>query len=228
MNDDISDQTSEKLWELIDGPVAVEIEELNRASLINVAAALVKSLLAEQAQCAGGKPPIPDEAALRLLHRTATQFLLARPGHYRDVEVHVDEGDVIAFRGQPRDDVKRLMRKFFRDLAVRWDTGDALDVASFALWRITWIHPFHDGNGRTAIVFAYACLCLKLGAWLPGEKTVVDLIKADPARCQSALRAADQALAGPADEPDLGGVKGYLDELLLRQMRTVDAKVCRP
>jgi hypothetical protein len=120
------------------------------------------------------------------------------------------------------------MRKFFRDLAARWNTGDALDVASFALWRITWIHPFHDGNGRTAIAFAYACLCLKLGAWLPGRETVVDLIRADPARCQNVLRMTDQALAHPTDEPNLGGVKAYLDDLLLRQMQTVDAKACRP
>ena len=169
MTDETSDQTSNAPsnalplnapWDLINGPVADEIEELNRASQINVAAALVKSLLAAQARLGDGKPIIPDEAALRLLHRTATQFLLAKPGHYRDVEMHVEDKGAVVFRAQPCHDVKSLMRNFFRDLAARWSAGDALDLASFALWRITWIHPFSDGNGRTAIAFSYACLCL--------------------------------------------------------------------
>lgn len=213
-----------KIWDLINGPVADEIEDLNRASLMTVAAALVKSLLAR----GDGKPDIPDEAALRLLHRTATQFLLAKPGQYRNVEMHVEEAGALVFQAQSCHDVKGLMRDFFRDLTALWRTGDALDIASFALWRITWIHPFSDGNGRTAIAFAYVCLCLKLGAWLPGSETVVDLIAADPARCQRILRETDRGLAGPADEPDLGAVKTYLDELLLRQMQTVDANACRP
>lgn len=219
----MNDATRHEPWDLINGPVADEIEDLNRASLMTVTAALVKSLLVR----GDGRPAVPDEAALRLLHCTATRFLLARPGRYRDVEMHVEDAGAVVFRAQACRDVKRLMADFFRDLAARWSTGDALDVASFALWRVTWIHPFSDGNGRTAIAFAYACLCLKLGAWLPGGPTVVDLIAADPARCQNVLRMTDRAFANSAAEPELGAVKAYLDELLLRQMQTAGAKACR-
>lgn len=214
---------ADDVWDLINGPVADEIESLNRASQKNVASGLVKSLLARAGRD-DGNPPIPDEAALLLLHQTATQFLLAKPGHYRDFDMHVAEGGVVVFRAQPWQDIKRLMRRFFRDLAALWEKGDAVDVAAYALWRITWIHPFSDANGRTAIAFSYACLCLKLGALLPGKETMIDLIMAESARCQSALRAVDQALAGPAGKPDLGGVKAYLDELLLRQMQSAEAQ----
>jgi fido (protein-threonine AMPylation protein) len=31
-------------------------------------------------------------------------------------------------------------------------------LAAYALWRLGWIHPFHDGNGRTARALAYAVL----------------------------------------------------------------------
>jgi hypothetical protein len=36
-----------------------------------------------------------------------------------------------------------------------WDTWDALELAAFALWRLNWIHPFTDGNGRTARALSY-------------------------------------------------------------------------
>jgi hypothetical protein len=215
---------NDAVWDLINGPVADEIESLNRASQKNVVGALVKFLLARQAQLGDGSPPVPDEAALRLLHHAATLFLLAKPGHYRDFDMHVAEDGVVVFRAQPWQNIKRLMRRFFRDLAPLWATGDAIDVAAYALWRITWIHPFSDGNGRTAIAFSYACLCLKLGALLPGRETMIDLIMAEPARIQSALRMADQGWAEPAGEPDLSAVKAYLDALLLRQMQSVEAE----
>jgi fido (protein-threonine AMPylation protein) len=214
---------TEEVWEPIEGPIADEIEDLNRATLMNVAAALVKSLLARQARRGDGRPPIPDETALRLLHHAATLFLLAKPGRYRDRMVNVNENGVVVFQGAPRRNIKGLMRRFFRDLASLWATGDALDVASYALWRITWIHPFSNGNGRTAFAFSYACLCLKLGALLPGRETMVDLILAEPARCRAALRVADQGVAGSSGEPDLSATKAYLDELLLLQMQSVEA-----
>jgi hypothetical protein len=62
---------------------------------------------------------------------------------------------------------------------------------------------------------------------LPGKETMVDLIMVDPARCQAALRITDRGLARPTDEPDLGTIKSYLDDLLLRQMQTVEAEASR-
>jgi Fic family protein len=217
---------TEDVWELINGPVADEIECLNRASLMNVVAGLVKSLLARQARLGDGRPPIPDESTLRVLHHAATLFLLVKPGRYRASGIHIGEAGSPDFRGAPSRKINGLMRQFFQDLEARWVTGDALDVASYALWRLTWIHPFSNGNGRTAVAFAYACLCLKLGAWLPGKETIVDLIDADAAPCESALRMTDRGLARPTDDPDLGTIKAYLDGLLLRQMQTVEAQAC--
>ena len=209
------------------GPIAMEIRRLNRASTMNVVAGLVKSLLAKQARLGDGRPPIPDEAALRLLHHTATLFLLAKPGHYRDYDFHAVEDGVVVFAPPRGRNIKGLMRRFFRDLASLWATGDALDVAAFVLWRINWIHPFTDGNGRTAIAFAYACLCLKLGALLPGGDAMFNSITADRERYRRYLRAQDhanEAAAGPTGEPDLSLLKAFLDELLLRQMQTAEAE----
>ncbi len=204
------------------GPAAERIERLNLASQANLTAALVISLLARQGE-QSGRPPIPGEADLRELHRAATLLLVDRPGLYRRNEVEVANAGELVFKAPPWRSVAGLMRAFFGDLAAVWAEGDAVDVAAFALWGVTRIHPFRDGNGRTARAFAYACLCLKLGALLPGKPTVVELIARDWAACEEALRAADRTSSAPGRGADLGPLKAYLDELLLRQVRSAQA-----
>lgn len=205
-------------WELADGPLANDIERLNLASLKNVLVALIGTRLAQRGSGIGGVAQLPDETALRQLHHAATVHLLVKPGRYRSEDVRLVRDGVLTFQPPPWQDVKRLMRKFFRELAALWNSGDALDVAAYALWRIGWIHPFKDGNGRTAFAFSYACLCIKLGALLPDGETLLDQILADPGRCNRPLRIADEAYARSNQRPDLHALKIYLDELLMRQM----------
>lgn len=168
-------------------------------------------------------PPMPDEEALCALHRAATVFLLERPGAYRQSNVKLQQEGGALLRPPPWKSVPGLMRAFFVELERIWTEGDALDVAAYALWRITWIHPFRDGNGRTAFAFAYGCLCLKLGVLLPQAGTVLDQMLADPAQCNGPLGASDTSVRGHADRaPDLTALKLYYDQLLLRQIRAAE------
>lgn len=32
-----------------------------------------------------------------------------------------------------------------------WEKSSPLHLAAYALWKLNWIHPFTDGNGRTAL-----------------------------------------------------------------------------
>jgi len=61
------------------------------------------------------------------------------------------------------------------------------------LWRICWIHPFEDGNGRTVRAASYLVLSMRLGFELPGKLPIPARIKHAPIADMRALEAADAA-----------------------------------
>ncbi len=208
-------------WELINGPPAHHIEQLNAANTINVLEALVTFLI--NFNQPDSLPWAPNEMAFRELHRCGTLFLLDKPGEYRDVPVQVANaltGHVV-YQAPPPDEVPKLMAEFFEELTRVWSDGDALDAAAFALWRINWIHPFKNGNGRTARAFCYACLNARLGVILPGTTTVIDQIMLTRPDYEAAIRVADQAVAANSSARDLAQMKDYLNQLLQIQMSSV-------
>lgn len=215
-------------WEMADGELAHRIEALNLVGLRSLLVALIVSSLGRKAD-GDTLLAMPDERALCALHSAATVFLLERPGAYRKSNVKLRQEDGSLLRPPPWSEVPALMAAFFVELERIWTEGDALDVAVYALWRITWIHPFRDGNGRTAFAFAYGCLCLKLGALLPQTETVLDQMLADPAQCNGPLGAADASVQGDAGRtPDLTALKRFYDQLLLRQIQAAEGQAVAP
>ena len=209
-------------WEISDRNLAGRIEPLNLVGLKSVLLAFIVFALG-RAEAKKAPPTVPNERVLRQFHQAATVFLLKRPGEYRRSKVSVGREGVAVFEPPHWNAVPRLMQEFFAELAVLWTAGDPLDVAAFALWRVTWIHPFPDGNGRTAFAFAYACLCLKLGALLPLADTILDQMLADPAQCNGPLHIADESIKA-GGQPDLSQLKRYYDQLLLKQIQSAQAK----
>jgi Fic family protein len=53
-----------------------------------------------------------------------------------------------------------------------WESRDALHLAAYLLWKLNWIHPFADGNGRTARAVSYLVMSLKLDSLLPGTRSL--------------------------------------------------------
>lgn len=88
-----------------------------------------------------------------------------------------------------------------------------IHLTAYVLWRLNWIHPFTDGNGRTARAVAYLVLCVRLGYRLPGTKTIPELIAVDKDPYYAALEAAD---AG-----DLTILEKLLAALLAKQLYDV-------
>ncbi len=87
---------------------------------------------------------------------------------------------------------------------------------------ISWIHPFKNGNGRTARAFAYLCLCLKLGFELPGRKTLMDLITSNKVEFEGGLRVADRTFAA-VGVADTSVLEAFLARLLALQLSSIDA-----
>ena len=102
---------------------------------------------------------------------------------------------------------------------MRSGPGAPLHLAAYALWKLNWIHPFTDGNGRTARALSYLLLCARLGYRLPGKNTIPEQIAADKTPYYKALEAADGEWVGK--KVDLSVLEKLLADLLANQLVSV-------
>lgn len=71
------------------------------------------------------------------------------------------------------------MNAFVNEINRHLEATDALTLAAYCLWRLNHIHPFINGNGRTARALCYYVLCVKFGGPLPGAPILPELIRRD-------------------------------------------------
>jgi Fic family protein len=206
-------------WDLINGSDANDIEVLNLSNQVNVIEALTKYMLHFYKKADGSCEKHIGIAELKELHRTATLFLLEFPGNFRDIEVHVNRKNGTVFEPPPVDRIEYYLKYFIAKLEKHWETSDAVTIASYALWFINWVHPFKNGNGRSARAFAYACLNLKLGFILPGSPTVLDLILQHRDEYYSALEYADKDFENDLP-PNLEKMSEFISRLLETQLES--------
>lgn len=100
------------------------------------------------------RPEIPlDEQVIREIHRRVLwgQSPLLTPGEYRRGENRViDAAGQLIFATPPSGDVAELMRDFSAWLGTAAAKHPAPVAAALAHLELVAIHPFNDGNGRTA------------------------------------------------------------------------------
>ena len=101
-------------------------------------------------------------------------------------------------------------------VSQNWDEQNAIYLASYILWRMNWIHPFADGNGRTARVVSYVVLSIKMDSLLPGTPTIPDQIAADKKPYYSALEAADREWL--LEKIDLSSMMTMMEAMLANQL----------
>ena len=97
-----------------------------------------------------------------------------------------------------------------------WEKSSPVHLAAYALWKLNWIHPFTDGNGRTARAISYLLLCLRLGYRLPGTNTIPEQIAKDRNPYYKPLEAAEKAWE--AKKIDLSELEELLSALLANQL----------
>jgi Fic family protein len=128
------------------------------------------------------------QATILLLNQKALQGIHPLAGTYRNSHVSIGKSSHVP---PPHIEVPDHVAEMCQYVNSRWHEESAIHLAAYLLWRLNWIHPFADGNGRTARVISYLVLSIKLNSLLPGSPTIPDQIAADKAPYYHALEVAD-------------------------------------
>lgn len=166
--------------------------------------------------------PMISTAIILALNYHAIACLHVNAGQYRPCNVTVGKYDPPDYYRVPE-----LMNAFVNEVNQAWDRSDAVVLAAYALWQLNRIHPFINGNGRTARALCYFVLCVKSGGLLKGQTTLPELIRRDRDEYVELLRETDKAFDG-GNSDCLGPLHAFLERLANEQLATVkddDAQV---
>lgn len=154
-----------------------------------------------------------SQHVIKALNFQAITCLHTNPGEYRPCGVTVGN-----YRPPEFYQVQALMDDFVNTVNIQWASTDPVVLASFVLWRLNFIHPFINGNGRTARATCYFVLCVAAGALLPGTTILPELIKRDRDRYVVALQEVDNSYFAGAF--DLSPLHNLVSELLEEQINS--------
>lgn len=129
------------------------------------------------------------QSTILRLHQKALEGIHPLAGTYRNSPVYIGKS---SHYPPPHIEVPDLVADMCAYVNANWHMS-AIHLAAYLLWRMNWIHPFADGNGRTARVVSYLVLSVKLRSVLPGAPTIPDLIAADKTPYYKALEGADDS-----------------------------------
>lgn len=150
------------------------------------------------------------------LHRIALEGISPFAGNYRPAAIEIGGSKHKPVGAHL---VPGLIEEMCDYVNENWHSASPIHLAAFVLWRLNWIHPFTDGNGRTARAASYLVLCLRLGYQLPGTNTIPEQISTDKAPYYQALEAAD--LAHRDSRTELRQLEELVAGLLANQLISV-------
>jgi fido (protein-threonine AMPylation protein) len=156
--------------------------------------------------------PYLSSTLLRALNFHAIACLHPYAGEYRPCEVNVGDHYV----PPPAFAVPSLMEDFINQVNHEWDRADPLALGAFVLWKLNFIHPFINGNGRTARAACYHVLCCKMGGWLKGDMILPEALRQNHAEYVAAIREVDSS--AKAGQFTLGPLHALLQRLLMKQL----------
>lgn len=150
------------------------------------------------------------------LNRLAIQGIRRSAGSFRRIPVSISN---TAHQPPPPGQIPIFVDEMCRYANDNWQTpkgelDDALHVSAYLMWRLNWIHPFRDGNGRTSRALSYLALSVRLGHLLPGSPTIADQIVENKLPYYEAIDEADAAW-------NLGTLNVTKMENLIRRLLTL-------
>lgn len=155
-----------------------------------------------------------SQGIIKALNYHAIACLHDYAGQYRPCSVELGEGS--SHEPPPYYAVPAQMDHFVHVVNKRWNS-DPAQLAAFVLWRLTHIHPFINGNGRTARAAAYFVICMRSEGVVPGKRTLPELLCDNRAEYMAALKAADKSYS--ADEKlNLKELRTLITRLLEEQL----------
>jgi Fic family protein len=150
------------------------------------------------------------------LHRVALDGISSYAGNFRPAGIEIGESK---HEPPPAHRVAELVEDLCDYVNERWTEKSPLHLAAYVMWRLNWIHPFTDGNGRTSRALSYLVLCVRLKALLPGRVTIPEQIEQDKTPYYKALESADTAWS--KGKVELGAMKQLLGSMLARQLHAI-------
>ena len=129
-----------------------------------------------------------DKYFLWALNHVAVANISQFGGRFRKEPIYVGDHKPPHFN-----EIDDWMDRFISTVQENWYIWTPAELAAYGLWRLNWIHPFIEGNGRTARAASYFLLCVRSGALLPGRKIVPERIRESREEYKVALKAADRA-----------------------------------
>lgn len=155
--------------------------------------------------------PFLSTHIIKALNFHAITCLHTNAGEYRPCQVYVgNHTPPEHYR------VEALMDDFVNIVNRNWEQTDSVTLSAYVLWRLNHIHPFINGNGRTARAACYFVLCVKSGGWLPGTTILPELIRRDRQDYVVALQRVDESAAQGAQ--DLTPLHELLSRLITEQL----------
>lgn len=149
------------------------------------------------------------------LHRRALEGISSFAGVWRPAAIEIGGS---RHTPPPAHLVPELVENMCDYVNDNWKSSP-VHLSAYSLWRMNWIHPFVDGNGRTARAVSYLVLCVRLGYRLPGTQTIPEQISRNKTPYYKALEAADALATGGS--MDLSEMEALLESLLAAQLLSV-------
>jgi Fic family protein len=148
------------------------------------------------------------------LHKAALEGLHRLAGTFRNTPVKIGGSKhQPPHESQVADEIQ-MMCEYVNE---NWSTKSASHLAAYVLWKMNWIHPFADGNGRTARAVSYVVMSIKLDSLLPGTPTIPEQIATDKQPYYGGLESADKVWT-ESELVDVSSLESMLSTMLAAQL----------
>lgn len=170
-------------------------------------------------QTLDGRPFRLRPSTILDLNRCAIEGLDAYAGNWRPAGIEIGQSKHVPPDGHL---VPELVEDMCEYVNANWDDRSAVHLASFVMWRLNWIHPFTDGNGRTSRATSYLVLCVHTETLLPGPTTIPEQIVANRGPYYEALEDADEKHNATGGFPFdvVSKMEGLMGAMLANQLRS--------